>query len=487
MPVGKNKEKKYDTIVAKSPSLLLCKHTMSLMEKKLFDQALVMLKNDYESPGGVLQIPEGRQVEVSIPAKVIKEKLGLSSTNIYSKLYVIADNYSKIRFALKKDANSTDVSDGAFEFMTPFPYSKYENGVFTMRFESGLNKEIANLSAGNYALSDTAFTSKFTKKAAADMYDIISWYRWRGGFTISLTEFRTLLGLDMEVKDEKGNIKTIHKYASYKRLNSDIIKPGIEEINEVTDLIVTVEPVKQGKQVTHLIFTIQKKEEKVATDNGQEVILTSNPLGEPDESITSNARILKMIIKDEDITENDVVIFLMLANGNQELVVEKWQMYHKQKMTREINNPVGWIISAIQHDYQDNVEDVEPEEIIDVSPASEDEKEDEMLDEVSELLSSYEKRFKIKDIRAIIKQAGNDISRIQKAYEVLKANKNVEDHVAFMIAAIRDGYDPAPKKNKREAHNTFLDFPQRKYTQEDYEEIERRKLGMINVSKNKLD
>lgn len=117
-----------------------------------------------------------------------------------------------------------------------------------MRFESGLNKEIANLSAGNYALSDTAFTSKFTKKVAADMYDIISWYRWRGGFTISLTEFRSLLGLDMEVKDDKDNIKTIQKYASYKRLNSDIIKPGIEEINEVTDVIVTVEPVKRGSR-----------------------------------------------------------------------------------------------------------------------------------------------------------------------------------------------------------------------------------------------
>ena len=216
----------------------------------------------------------------------------------------------------------------------------------------------------------------------------------------------------------------------------------------------------------------------MATDNGQEVILTSNPLGEPDESITSNARILKMIIKDEDITENDVVIFLMLANGNQELVVEKWQMYHKQKMTREINNPVGWIISAIQHDYQDNVEDVEPEEIIDVSPASEDEKEDEMLDEVSELLCPYEKRFKIKDIRAIIKQAGNDISRIQKAYEVLEANKNVEDRIAFMIAAIRDGYDSVPKREKKGAHNAFQNFQQREYTENDFKELERRKLGL---------
>ncbi len=474
MPVGKNREKKYDTIVAKSPSLLLCKHTMTLIEKKLFDTALVTLKNDYESPGGVLQIPEGRQVEVTIPAKVIKEKLGLTSTNIYTKLYGIADNFSKIRFALKKDPESNDVSDGAFEFMAPFPYCKYENGLFTMRFESGLNKEIANLDRGNYALSDTAYTSKFTKKAASDLYDIICWFRWRGGFTVSIEELRVLLGLDMEVKDDKGEIKTVKKYSTFKRLNSDIIKPGIDEINELTDIIVTVEPIKRRNQVTHLRFDIVKKtaEQVVGAGDAQEVILSQPE--EVDESFSSSARILKMIITDDNITENDVLLFLMAANGDQELVVEKWKMYQKKTMANTIENPVGWIITAIKKNYQDSYEDVEVKGIVDAVQSDDNEA---AIDDIADLL--YREPFKMKDIRAIARQAGYDISRVNRAYTVLRAQKNVADPVAFMIAAIKGEYEPSTPRATSGARNSFNFFEQRKYDAADYDDLELRKIGKL--------
>ncbi len=477
MPVGRNKDRKYDTIVAKSPSLLLCKHTMSLTEKKLFDLSLVTLKKDYESPGGVLKIPEGKQVEVKIPAKEIKETLGLTSTNIYTKLYEIAENYTKIKFALKKDPTSSDVDDSAFEMMVPFPYCKYEKGVWTMRFESGLNKEISNLDAGNYALSDTAITSKFTRKASSDLYDIITWYKWKGGFTISISEFRTLLGLDMEVKDEQGNIKKVSKYANYKRLNALIIKPGIEEINQLSDIIVTVETIKERNSVKYLKFSWTKKVESVTTESGQEVILASNPLGEIDEDMAASARILKMIITDPEISENDVLVLLMTANGDQEVVIEKWQLYRKQKMTTTIDKPVGWIISAIKNNYKGNIEDVDLKDVVEVGPATNEDNED-VLDSISELLRNYEKPFKLKDIRAIAKQAGNDVSKVEKAYKVLNAQKNIEDHVAYMIAAIRDDYEP-PKRTKKEKSNEFNEFQQRQYSEADYVELERRKLNKL--------
>ncbi len=476
MPVGRNREKKYDTIVAKSPSLLLCKHTMSLMEKKLFDLSLLTLKNDYESPGGVLRIPEGRQVEVEIPAKEIKEKLGLTSTNIYTKLFEIANNYTKIKFALKKDPNSSDVDDSAFEVMVPFPYCKYEKGVFKMRFESGLNKEIANLDAGNYALSDTAITSRFTKKSSSDLYDIITWYKWKGGFTITITELRATLGLDMEVKDDQGNIKTVKKYATYKRLNADIIKPGLEEINELTDLIVTVEPLKEGNQVKYLKFTIDKKVESVTAESGQQVILASNPLGEVDEDFAASARVLKMIITDPEITENDVVIFLMAANGDQETVIEKWQMYKRQKMTKDIEKPVGWIISAIKNNYKDSCEEVTAKEVIDAEKIEEPADTDEIIDEIADLMR--EEALKMKDIRAIAKQAEYSIARVEKAYKAMQAQKNVADPAAFMIAAIRDGYE-APRRSGGDKVNAFNDFEQRKYTEKDYTELERKRLRKL--------
>ena len=480
MPIGNNKNAKYDAIVAKSPSLLLCKHTMSLTEKKLFDTALLQLKKDYEAPGGVLQIPEGRQVEVSIPATVIKEKLGVDSTNIYSKLFEIADNYTKIRFALRKDPNSNDVSDGAFEFMNPFPYCKYEKGLFTMRFESGLNREIANMEAGRYALSDTNITLRFSQKASSDLYDVISWYIWKGGFETSIEELRAMLGLDMEVKDEKGNLQTIKKYTQYRDLNRYVLKPAVKEINELSDVIVIYAPSqKWGNKVTYIRFDIKKKEGTKEDEDEQIVIPTRGPLGEIDESIVASARILKRIITDADISENDVVMFLMAANNDQEIVIEKWEMYRQQIMTRPIANPVGWIISAIKNNYKSNVEDVALEDVVEPAPAKEDEENEEVLDSINELLRDYAKPFKLKDIRAIAKQAGYEIAKVEKAYKALKAQKNVEDPVAFMIAAIRDGYEAPTKRSGGKNANSFNDFEQRKYTKEDYEELEKRKLRKL--------
>ncbi len=479
MPVGNNRDKKYDSIVAKSPSLLLCKHTMTLTEKKLFDTALLQLKHDYEAPGGVLQIPEGKQLEVQIPANVIKKKLGYNSTNIYTKLYEISENYTKIRFALRKDPTSNDVSDGAFEFLNPFPYCKYEDGVFTMRFESGLNKEIANMENGRYALSDTAITLKFTQKVSSDLYDVICWYIWKGGFETSVEELRAMLGLDLELKAKKGEIKTISKYEQYRDLNRYVLKPAVNEINELSDVIVSYFPSqKKGNKVTYIRFDIKKKEVAAKAEGAEDVIPVKNPLEEVDEGIQANARVLKYIITDENITENDIVMFLMASNNDQEVVIEKWQMYKQQTMTRPIANPVGWIISAIKKNYKANIEEVNLGEVIDEAPGADDEENEDAIDEIADILRTYKEPFRMKDIRAIARQAGYDIPKVEKAYKALQSQKSVNDPVAYMIAAIRDGYEARAKSAKKNG-NMFNEFDQREYIEDDYTELERRKLGKL--------
>lgn len=50
------------------------------------------------------------------------------------------------------------------------------------------------------------------------------------------------------------------KYADFKILNRDLIKPAIAELNEKSNLAVTVETVKKGRKVTALRF--QFKEDK---------------------------------------------------------------------------------------------------------------------------------------------------------------------------------------------------------------------------------
>lgn len=45
-------------------------------------------------------------------------------------------------------------------------------------------------------------------------------------------------------------------YQSYKHLNAKIIKPAVAEVNKVSDIVITPEIRKQGRNVTHIRFTI---------------------------------------------------------------------------------------------------------------------------------------------------------------------------------------------------------------------------------------
>lgn len=73
------------------------------------------------------------------------------------------------------------------------------------------------------------------------IYELLQQFRSTGDRTIALDDFRSMLDLD-------------DKYADFKILNRDLIKPAIAELNEKSDLTVAVETVKKGRKVTALRF-----------------------------------------------------------------------------------------------------------------------------------------------------------------------------------------------------------------------------------------
>lgn len=73
------------------------------------------------------------------------------------------------------------------------------------------------------------------------IYELLQQFRSTGDRTIALDDFRSMLDLD-------------DKYVDFKILNRALIKPAIAELNEKSDLAVTVETVKQGRKVVALRF-----------------------------------------------------------------------------------------------------------------------------------------------------------------------------------------------------------------------------------------
>ncbi|MGY0160762.1 replication initiation protein [Edwardsiella tarda] len=77
------------------------------------------------------------------------------------------------------------------------------------------------------------------------IYELLQQFRSTGDRTIALDDFRSMLDLD-------------DKYADFKILNRDLIKPAIAELNEKSDLTVAIETVKKGRKVTALRFRFKE-------------------------------------------------------------------------------------------------------------------------------------------------------------------------------------------------------------------------------------
>lgn len=65
------------------------------------------------------------------------------------------------------------------------------------------------------------------------IYELLQQFRSTGDRTIAIDDFRTMLAVE-------------DKYQQFKDLNKMIIKPAIAELNEKSDLVVTVETIKKG-------------------------------------------------------------------------------------------------------------------------------------------------------------------------------------------------------------------------------------------------
>lgn len=73
------------------------------------------------------------------------------------------------------------------------------------------------------------------------IYELLQQFRSTGDRTIALDDFRSMLDLE-------------GKYQLFKDLNKLLLKPAITELNEKSDLAVSVETVKQGRKVIALRF-----------------------------------------------------------------------------------------------------------------------------------------------------------------------------------------------------------------------------------------
>lgn len=130
-------------------------------------------------------------------------------------------------------------------FVTDRVYFKKE-GRFYIEFHEKLLPYIANLKA-RYTKYELVNIGAFTSTHTIRLYELCSQYKTVGEREIRLEELKDWL----QVAD---------KYDRYNNFNQRVLEPSIAEINAKSDLFIEVEPIKRGRSIHALHFTIKPKQ-----------------------------------------------------------------------------------------------------------------------------------------------------------------------------------------------------------------------------------
>lgn len=104
----------------------------------------------------------------------------------------------------------------------------------------------------NYTKYEYAYTLRMTHKATPRLYEILKSYHYDKtkpyDKAFSIEELRQLLDAD----DKES-------YKQFKYFRAVVLEPSIKEINEQTDISVSIKPKKQGRNVVEVAFHIEPK------------------------------------------------------------------------------------------------------------------------------------------------------------------------------------------------------------------------------------
>ncbi len=104
-----------------------------------------------------------------------------------------------------------------------------------------------------YARLKLAVLGQFRSKYAITLYELLELYanRERPVWKVSIEDLRGLLGVG-------------GKLANFKDFRSRVLDPATSEVEDKSDLTVSVEEIREGRRVAHLVFTVGKKDARAA-------------------------------------------------------------------------------------------------------------------------------------------------------------------------------------------------------------------------------
>lgn len=202
------------TLLKKNVRLVHCSGTLSLLERKVFN---ILLLQAYDT----LKVQEDHRMP-------IRTLLGLMNTN--------TNNYQAIRSALHRlvstpleiDVLNRRTGQPKYSVAGLISFGEIENGMVTWRYDRFMVDQLHNPEV--FAQINLSAQREFSSQFALNLHENASRFRdvgSTGWWTVD--EFRKLVGAEAKL------------YQEFFRLRQRVIEPAVQEINRVSDLLLSAE------------------------------------------------------------------------------------------------------------------------------------------------------------------------------------------------------------------------------------------------------
>lgn len=306
-------------LVAQGNDLIEARHTnpLSVREQKIVLTMVSMIQPTDE---------DFKDYRISI--KEFSEMLGLEGSAKYTELKEITKDLMSKSIEIPR-------ADGGWLFANWVSSAEYQKGegIIALSFSPKLKPYLLQLKNAftSYRLSNIlSLKSSYSIR----LYELMKKWQHLGSWTCSIENFKEKVGVENE------------KYPRYANLKARVLNPAIEEVNEKTDLFISIKEIKKGRSVEKIEFIIRHAPEKEI----QVPSLEKDP--EPVKEFSANNELRIRLNKLAEGYQFDATFFAQLHQGaaliwkeDTEKELELLIRYVNEEKT--VKNPLGFIKSKI--------------------------------------------------------------------------------------------------------------------------------------------
>jgi len=306
---------KNNKLIVKSNYIVEASYKLSLGEQRVIYVLASMIRSDDK---------EFKNYRLTV--KEFAEILGTKSKDMYAQVarYIEGLRERDLTIIKEKSILKTKWLSSAEYFI--------DDGFVELCFDPKLKPYLLMLKERFTKLSVEQMVS-FASQYSGRIYELLKQYEKIGERTFKVEDLRSLLGIGFT------------EYPKYANFKQKILIKTKNEINLDSDLLIDFEEIKKGRKVESIRFIIKANinaiSEVCATKEGK----CTNEVEKYSTELISEVK----SIFEENITGLEAKFILNTAKGDINIIKEKYAL--SQNISK-IKSIVGWIIKAIEENYQ---------------------------------------------------------------------------------------------------------------------------------------